>query len=195
MKDNMYFELDQIFFLLNSYGMAAAKRLNPPLAREAITEETKSLPLVLPESMILLYGWRNGCDVSQGDSLNSLNFHVGYYFMSLEEGLSDYQALTEDADSAWDPLWYPLFSSGAGDYYAIKCSTEDTEDGPVMDYLKGEPDVPVIYQGIVNMIDTLCSAYQRNIIIPDKEKGPSIDELKYNETAHRLNPDVDYWKT
>ena len=34
MKDNMYFELDQIFFLLNSHGMAAAKRLNPPLGEQ-----------------------------------------------------------------------------------------------------------------------------------------------------------------
>ncbi|MFT3943628.1 MAG: hypothetical protein QM705_07370 [Ancrocorticia sp.] len=68
-----------------------------------------------------LYAWRDGTD-TDGVKLGEIDIFPGFYLLSLEDAILNYQAFV--GDMRWQVGWLPLFADGGGDFYVIDLGME-----------------------------------------------------------------------
>jgi hypothetical protein len=102
---------DSILALHAKLGRDVAGRLAGGLSRQEIVERAQREGLNLPDEVIELFAWRNGCQ--PGHDLKSLWLLPGYHLLTLEQALGQRAAVSEG--------WLPLLSNGGLGAYVVQC--------------------------------------------------------------------------
>jgi cell wall assembly regulator SMI1 len=145
-------------------------------------------PLLLHADVVHLYKWHNGTRVSQEYVLNDLYFTPGYYLLSFDHALDAYDRLVSNA--CWQESWFPVMTSGGGDYYGV-----DQSAGDVIDYIRDYPDRPVQYSSLTTMMQSAAECYESDAYFLDDHGLVQVNTAAERIIARRLNPQVDYWQS
>ena len=163
--------------------------MTPPNIHRAVAE----LALRAHPDLVALYEWHDGTDTSSGAPLDDLHLFPGFYFLSLEDASADYAAFKSDA--RWDEAWLPVFANGGGDFYGVVCDPDRTDWGQVLHFRIDESRHPVEFHSLATMLTTIAAAYDDGIFYVDERGYLEMDDLGFAALAHRLNPDVEYWRS
>lgn len=178
--------LERIFTWHKQRGRKVVDLLQPGLTAQMVTAQ--KVPFVLNADVVLLYTWRNGTRVSQEYILNDHYFTPGYYLMSLDDALDAYNSLIANTD--WQKCWFPILTSGGGDYYGV----DHAQQGHVIHYIRGYPYHPVKYLSITTMMQTVSQCYECGAYSLDDNGFFKINTDAERKIARRLNPGLNYWR-
>lgn len=163
--------------------------LNPGISSQQIQELFEEIPLQPNQDLHALYAWRNGSKDRDGITFGELAFFPGFYLMSLEESIQTYLKLS--ARDAWDKSWFPIFSSGGGDFYAMILTPE--AQGQILGVYVYEEEPQVEYRSLESMLIALKNCYEQGIIFRNEQGYLDMDYRKHAEIAHDINPEVKIW--
>jgi cell wall assembly regulator SMI1 len=181
--------MDAIVRHLNRLGRPVVARLAPPATREQITKAESALGFDLSTELRALYACRNGTASKPKDLLEHLWFFPGYYLLSLDEAVDHARQMRRSRQ--WKKDWFPVFASGAGDYYAVSCRRGATSG--VVGFLHGEPDQPVEFLSLAAMFATLARAFEKGAFYVERKQF-EMDDDEFSAIAISLNPGVSYWE-
>src|SRR5262245_20942895 len=190
---DMIANLDRIVAHLRRLERRAPDLLQPPLSLKEIQSTESKLPFSLTEELATIYQWRNGTKAESGELLEFLYFFPGFYFLSLEEAVRNYEE-TEDAPQ-WKKGWFPLFANGAGDFYVVPCKKKKTSASEIIGFLHGEPEQTAEYESLDAMIQTIEACFRQGAFFVDDDDTMEIDDDKHQEIAHRYNPTIPEWQS
>jgi hypothetical protein len=74
----------------------------------------------------------------------------------------------------------------------VACGDSAEGNEPVINYLSGEPEHPVEYASLTDMVRTIEAAFDRGIFFVE-EGCLEMDDEAYEELAGEFNPNVDTW--
>lgn len=180
--------LERIYSHLNRLQQPVVSLLQDGLSRDAVERKTKDLPIKLPSELLELYSWRNGTRVPKGSVLNDLHLLPGYYFLSLEDAISSYNAFKDD--NRWNRHWFPVFANGGGDFYVAVCADEARETGEILCFLLGIPkdDLLVEFKSMEGMLQTVAACYDEEIFYARPDGYLDADDNRYVALVRELNP-------
>jgi cell wall assembly regulator SMI1 len=95
----------------------------------------------------------------------------------------------------WDPNWFPVFSNGGGDFYAVQLAKNPTKDGAVIGYIRGEPEQEVAFESLLSMVRTISACYDASAYYVS---AGGYLEANYNARsaiARKFNPTLDQYKS
>jgi hypothetical protein len=167
--------------------------LQPGLSQEAVEGELTLRRLTASEEYVTLYGWRNGTDATTSAVLGDLWVVPGFYVLSIEDALSNYDTFI--ADDRWDPAWLPILANGGGDFLAAQLPSNNAIGGYVRHFRIEDDEHPVEYHSISDMFATFVAAYERDVFFVDGDGNLDMDDGAYSLLASGMNPDVGWWTT
>jgi cell wall assembly regulator SMI1 len=147
--------------LLQKIRQPYYEKLNPGLTDQEIQALEQKYQLILPESLRLLYQWKNG---QAADTYES--FVNNSQFMPLEEALDTQAELTSligfdfEIENWWNEHWIPVFHNGGGDYICI--DTEGTFTGipgQLLEFWHADNDRNVIAPDLASFLNKLVQLY------------------------------------
>lgn len=177
--------------------LAALKRPFPELVQLPLTDaefqsQAAALPCVLPDSAGSIFTWHNGTRSALG-----MDFFPGYGFEPLVDAIDSYHSMCNVPElielGYWNDHLFPLFASGAGDYYAIRCSDTPVPDGEVVSY-EFSIGTYVEFVSLEAMLRTLDASYEAQVYFVDDNGRLKCDKPRFCEIARRFNPGVERWK-
>jgi len=172
---------------LRQHGRPVVKLLRRGVSLAEIEEAENALGFSFPAELVALLQWHDGTDNEESVSLDGLSFYPGYYLLSLEEARSTVAIYRSEPIytrfQSWEPGWFPVFASGAGDFQLVDCLKGDGEHAPVICFLKGEPDRPVEYASLTAMLSTIADCYERGIFFESEARMLEADYEKWAELA------------
>ena len=111
--------------------------------------------LPVPPELESLYGWRNGTSTVGIESVGDIHLFPGYYLLSLEDAIANYQTFL--TDSRWTAGWLPIFANGGGDFYVLDL---DSSALPVRHFRIEESEHPIEFNSLGSLLTTLASAFE-----------------------------------
>jgi hypothetical protein len=184
-------ELDSILGHLSRIGRPVAEILQEPLDLKDIRAHLRDLQLCPSNALTDLYSWRNGTRIAQGDILNDLDFFPGFYYMSLDRALRAYDTWSK---GQWNPAWFPIFANDCGDFYAVELSQEPIADGPVIGYIRGEPEQEVAFESLISMACTISACYEVGAYFVTAGGYLDVDDRAKMAIAKKFNPTLKQYK-
>jgi len=175
---------------LKKYNPRNYEKLQPPLPDEQINYYLDKLHLNNPE-MKLLFGWKNGVDLSRGTYKNDQIFDMGT-LLSLEE-----MVLSSEEFPHENPHLIPLARDITGEGLLINNETGKDYGRIYLDSvsLLSLDDPYSCYDSIFSLLKTTIEAYESGVFKYDFEKNYlEIKTVEYWEMAKALNPQSSYWK-
>ncbi|WP_406830503.1 SMI1/KNR4 family protein [Pedococcus sp. KACC 23699] len=166
--------------------------LRPGLPPEQTRTDLGERGLVPSDELVELYGWHDGTDALEGTTLDDMHLFPGFYFASLKEALTNYDAFRDDR--RWNPDWLPVFANGGGDFLAVTCSEEPNTRGEVIHFRIEESEHPVEFASVSRLLNTVAAAYLERVYFIDEDGYLEMDDSVFSEVARRLNPDVAWWQ-
>lgn len=191
MKNRVTYYLDLILSILRSWNLPVGNLLNDGLSEIEILRSFKNAGLKPTRELIELYQWRNGSPVEEGTVLDDVQIIPGYHLLSLNDAIKSYLAMKDD--SRWNPLWFPIFANGGGDFYAADLSKSDGNSSPIIGFILGESEQEVEYQDFNTMMITFSECFEKGIVYKTEEGYLEMDDDHQAEVAMKNNPEVEYW--
>ena len=183
--------VDGILQHLTRMEMPVVHLMQDGLPRNEIQDRLGREGFMLPVEAQRIYACKNGTRVQEGDLLDELHFFPGFYLMSLEDAIASYKAF--QVDDRWDQSWYPIFANGGGDFYAIVCSQEETDSGPVLGFIIGEHQQDIEYESLTTMLETIEACYDQGVFYLSDKGHLDADDLAQAQIAKRCNPSIDLY--
>jgi len=193
MKKTVSELLNVILSILQKWNMPVCKLLNNGLSEGEIDAALKQVGLESTKELVEVYKWRNGTPVEEGTLLDDVQIIPGYHYLSLKDSISCYLAMKDD--SRWNPSWFPVFTNGGGDFYAVDLSLSDSNSAPVVGFILGELEQEVEYQSLTTMLHTFCDCYENNVVFRTEDGYLEMDDDKQAEIALKHNPEVEFWQS
>jgi hypothetical protein len=187
--------LDEIVRHLERLGRdELLARLQPGLSSSEIRDELSRLGLPRCDGLVELYGWRNGTRVTPGTSLDDVHLFPGFYFLSLEDSISNFLAFRED--DRWASTWLPVFANGGGAFYVVDFSSGSDLEHPVVGFMLDEAEHPIEYESLPAMIATIAECFEEGVLrgrpwVPRSGRRPPCGNRTAQQPASRdmENPD------
>ena len=183
--------LDQILEWHQKNQTPAARLLQPGLSEEEILARLEAVPFKMPREFVELYQWRNGMAAGAAGEDNSLfEYHR---FLPLDEALRNFQISYPIMQEFYERTdWVQVFADPAGDGYGSSAAEEVDEFAPVVFLFEGE-GVQVVFESLRKMMETVAAALDEGAMVWE-EGGLETDFFAWGEIAHRLNPEIKYWR-
>lgn len=164
--------------------------LNPGIPMNQVREAMASQGLPYSPELETLYEWHDGTASDLGAALlGDLWLIPGFYLLSLDEAMTNYAAFRKDR--RWNPLWFPVFADGGGDFYVIDFSNAPAR--VVRHFRLEEAEHPIEYRSLAAMIDTFATAFESGAIFVDGTGYVDVHDEAFNAIAAQLNPDIAWW--
>lgn len=144
--------------------------------------------LVAPPALVALYGWRDGT-ATAGAILDDIHLFPGFYLLSAEDAVANYQAFV--TDSRWRTGWLPIFANGGGDFYVLDLSSPAAS--PVRHFRIEESEHPIEFSSLGAMLVTLAQAFERGVFFVDSDGYLEMNDLTFGSVAAEMNPAVEWW--
>lgn len=155
---------------LERLGRPVVKRLRPGLASMHIEMQLAAINLKAPTQLLRAYVANDGTSVNQGDSLDSMHFFPGFYWLAFDDAIACYQAIAKSEQ--WSAHWFPVFANGGGDFYAVCCDDQRDDFGCVVGFILGEPEVMVEFFDLDVMFLWMNRCFEEGIFF---EEGDSLE--------------------
>lgn len=165
------------------------RSLQAGLPAEVVRSSLSAVGLTSSPELELLYGWRNGTSTT-GVTLDDIHFFPGFYFLSIEDAITNYRAFVTDA--RWTPGWIPLFANGGGDFYVL--DRNSSAGSPVRHFRIDESEHPIEFGSLQSLLTTLAEAFERGVFFVDSSGYLQMDDLVFGGPAAELNPGVAWWR-
>lgn len=178
--------LERIFTWHKQRGRKVVDLLQPGLTAQMIT--VRKVPIVLRADVVQLYMWHNGTRVSQEYVLNEHYFTPGYYLLSLDDALDAYHSCIANTD--WQKCWFPILTSGGGDFYGV----DHAQQGRVIHYFRDYPNHPVHYLNITTLMQTVAECYESGAYSLDDRGFFLVNTDAERKIASQFNPGLCYWQ-
>lgn len=177
--------IEEIKNNLEKLNRPSAKLLQKGIDRNEIEKKVNSLDLVLPSEFYTFFSLIDGINEKEKVKLGEIDFFPGYYLMSLNECISNYNLFKND--ERWKKSWFPIFANGGGDFYCIVCPNTPAEKAPIVDYLLEEDDHIIVHSSLYNMLKTILDCYNEKVYYIDQEGYLEVDYDKELEIQIRNN--------
>ncbi len=166
--------------------------LYPGLAEKEVKALTSDLPFRLPKAVFEMYSWRNGTQEGKIPFGKMWLFPI-WYLASVERAVSRYHGVVDALADFWEPRYFPLFLSGAGDYMGIACTKTKTDDGEIVCYRQGDTEVAVEYANLNALLETVLGSYQAGAITVNNDGNLMVDDSRFEKIARKFNAGVKRW--
>lgn len=187
MNESVVQSLDDIESALR--GLKRAKLLNslqPGISTETVRVVLENARLSTNHELEALFGWHDGVD--GGSLIGEISLFPGFYLLSLEGAIKNYQAFV--ADPRWQRGWLPIFADGGGDFYVMDLGS--TAETTIRRFRIDEREHPVEFLSLAAMLFTLARAFDRGIFFLQGDYL-EMDDLAFAALAAELNPEVEWW--
>lgn len=164
--------------------------LGPGLEGRRVRDALAAAGLEASDEMVELYCWRNGTALTQLSLLDDVQMFPGFYFLCLEDALTNLRAFRSDI--RWDSSWLPVFANGGGDFYVIDCSLPAC---PVRHFRLEQLEHPVEFTSLGSMIATIAEAMDSKVFFVAADGYFEMDDDEFGRLAADLNPDVRWWSS
>ena len=163
--------------------------LQPGLSSHEIEAQLAAHRLPAYPDLVSLYEWRNGTDTSTGLVLDELQLVPGFYLLSLNDALVDYDAFIKS--QRWNASWLPVLANGGGDFLVVDLSKGRA--AAIRHFRIEQSEHPIEYNSLRDMIATFAAAYERGVFHVDSHGYLEMDDEAYALLAAGLNPKVPWW--
>jgi hypothetical protein len=163
--------------------------LKPGLEAEHVRSLLGGVGLPCSAQVESLYSWKDGTETAGIKALGDIYFLPGFYFLSLEDAVSNYRAFV--SDRRWMPGWLPIFANGGGDFYFIDVSGDMAE--VVRHFWIEETEHPIEFLTVRDMLATIAAGYDRGIFFVDGNGFLEMDDAAFSSLAAEMNPRVPWW--
>lgn len=171
----------------------AARQIQPGLSEEEIAMRLKAVPFKMPSEFVELYRWRNGIAWDAQKEGEDVSFFEYHHFLPLNEALDAFQSSYSIMKEFYELTdWVPTFQDPAGDGYGVSGGPRGTDQAPVVFLFEGE-GVQVVFDSLAKMMETVAQAFDEGVMTW-QEGEMDTDFFAWGEIAHRLNPDIQYWR-
>ncbi|MBW9336046.1 SMI1/KNR4 family protein [Herbaspirillum sp. RU 5E] len=178
--------IDRIFEQLGQIGSTLPCKRRAGLAPVEVQAAFDGLGLDVPDDLLNVYCYCDGTSTYEGDSLSEIQFFPGFYWMSLEDAIDVYRAISR-ADE-WNRAWFPIFANGGGDFYAVVCDKVSPYYGEIVGFILAEEAQLVEFQNIVSMLRTIERSFAGSVFYAS-EGRLKADYPKMRAIARQLQPD------
>lgn len=168
---------------------SAVQLLSPGVNAELVRNGLASRALPTSAELEALYGWHNGTSAGPGTLLGSMWLLPGFYLLSLEEALSDYDTFKNDA--RWNPGYFPVFADGGGDFYVM--DFDHKTEPPIRRFYSEWAEQPLEYESLAAMMETVAAAFESKAIYVDEAGYVDVDDEAFAIIAAQMNPRVPWW--
>jgi hypothetical protein len=183
--------LEQILEWHRQKQTPVARLMQPGLSEEQILNQLAAVPFKLSREFVELYKWRNGA--ASGAAGEDTSFFEYHQFLPLEEALSNFQVSYPIMKEFYELTdWVQVFSDPAGDGYGLSGGPQMAEEAPVVFLFEGE-GVKVVFDSLTKMLQTVATSFEEGAMTWE-EDALETDFFAWGEVAHRLNPDIKYWR-
>ncbi len=183
--------LNQILEWHRQNNTPAARLLQPGLPEDEILRMLAAVPFKVPREFVELYRWRNGTAMG-GDEEDPSLFEI-HRFLPLDEAIRNFQeTYPEVKDEHELSDWVQVFQDVTGDGYGVLGSAQTAERAPVVLHMEGE-GVHKVFISLTKMMQTVAAAFQQGAM-GWEDQEMETDFFAWGELAHRLNPEIAYWK-
>tara|TARA_R110001592_G_scaffold260010_1_gene524318 strand:+ start:474 stop:1064 length:591 start_codon:yes stop_codon:yes gene_type:complete len=172
-------------------GRDLDRLLLPGLSKAKVISSTSILPITLPKTAAELFTWRNGTQTGIASFYDMALFPV-WYLMSLNEATSTYVDFQREFPDLLDRRYFPLFSSGAGDFIGIDCGENRGADGKIACYRQATGTV-IEFENLKIMLRTILDSFRSNVFLISDEGRFKTNRTQFREIAKRLNPSLERW--
>ncbi len=162
--------------------------LLPGIDRHVLDEVIARPHLAAVPELADLYEWRNGTRVPHGTKLEDIEFFPGFYLLSVQDAVANYDALA--SGPRWEDGWLPVFANGGGDFYVSDCSM----NGAIRHFRFEESEHPVEFSSLGAMVNTLVEAFDQGVIDVGTDGHLDMDFRVFYDLAETHNPDVESWR-
>lgn len=203
---------DEIVSLNSALGLDLKGQLQPGATSDAIDSFEAELPIVFPSSLRELYQWSEGL---KDDAAVGCEMFPWYGFESLKvssemfhvlSGAKDFPRFRE-ADNKWR---FPVFHGGGTDFYCMRCQSEVSADGVIVDDMSDADPFPA-FISLEAMLLTIRDAYRLGVYYLGADgrlscgvdtyhtSGPLEGQLKsvdigdFKAIARKYNPGIACW--
>jgi hypothetical protein len=183
--------LNAIEASLAGLGRAVVQLLRPGLVARDVESRVAERQLPMSADLRTLYEWRNGTNTGVGLALDDLHFVPGFYLLSLDDALANYDAFA--VSPRWDPSWVPVLANGGGDFLVLDLSKGGT-GASVRHFRIEQSDHPIEYESLAEMFATFEQAFVQGVFYVDSAGYFEMDDTAYAALAASLNPRVAWWK-
>lgn len=183
-------DLNAIEAGLTGLGRGVVQLLLPGLAGKVIESRMAERQLPVSPDLRTLYGWRNGSNAGTGVALNDLHLVPGFYLLSLDDALANYDAFADDP--RWDPSWLPVLANGGGDFLVLDHSRGGA-NSPVRHFRIEQSDHPIEYESLAEMVATFKRAFDQRVFYVHADGYLEMDDTAYAVLAASLNPNIAWW--
>jgi SMI1/KNR4 family protein SUKH-1 len=183
--------LDEILEWHRRNNTPAARLIQPGLSEAEIFNKLDVVPFKLSREFVELYKWRNGTAPGETDEDTSLfEYHQ---FLPLDEALSNFQVSYPIAQEFYELTdWVQVFADPAGDGYGLCGGPGMPAEAPVVFLLEGE-GLKVAFESLAKMMKAVAASFEQGAMTW-QEGGLETDFFAWGEIAHRLNPEIQYWR-
>jgi len=196
MENNLINLLVELESLLKASNYLIVTKFNDGKEEKEIAEYLHNLKFSARKDFVDLYKWKNGVsNLFQGGNIGQLELFANGIMLPLEYAISTY-TLEVKVQKKFNSYFFPIFTSGGGDYILINFNTKSKLFGQLFLYSPSllMTNAPMsIYDSLEVLFETILSIY--------KEKGYSFKnnvlEVDYeieSLISRRLNPKSDFWK-
>lgn len=165
------------------------QRLQPGVSPQHVHDMLASCGLPSSKEIEYLYGWRNGTDIEHAPSLDAIYLFPGFYFLSIEDAVTNYRVFT--ADPRWEVGWVPVFANGGGDFYVL--SLFESKPDMIRRFRIDEIEHPIEFESISSMVATLAAGFERGVFYIDQNGYFEMDDLVFAKMAAKMNPGITWW--
>lgn len=183
--------LDQILQFHAHLGSPLADQLQPGLGEDEIRSKISSLPFRMSQEFIELYRWRDGVPMDHPNAISLFEFHR---FIPLDETLDFFQQ-TYEIMKGFYPLadWLMVFQDPASDGYGVMGGETEEASSPIVFLFEGE-GVQTVFANLKTMLETVVACFEESVFWIAGDGNLETDYDHFGEIAHRLNPDMPYWR-
>ena len=115
-------------------------------------------------------------------------------FMDLQRSMHYFSTAAGQLDN-WSESMFPLFESGAGEFYLIECN-EDNENYGMIYFDTIDPEIEgieTIYDSLESLFETIIQCYKQRIYTFDSDNCLVCKRSEKKRLAKKLNHMSKYW--
>lgn len=178
--------VDRIFNHLRQLGSVVPNRRRAGVRADEVENVLLGLGLVGPNALLAVYAHCDGTTTYEGDILGRIQFFPGFHWMSLEDVVKAYEALSKGKE--WKRAWLPIFANGGGDYYAVVCDGASPFFGEVVGFVRGEPDQIAEFRSIFDMLAVIERSFTDQAFFLSTN-GLEADHVRMRSIARQVQPE------
>ncbi|MFD2919974.1 SMI1/KNR4 family protein [Terrimonas rubra] len=197
MMDKMKTVLKELEIFLSESDCPLLTHFQGGISASEVADTFSNLKFPIRDDIKQLYEWKNGVSDLFKKKTGEIELFSSGIMMPLELATSMY-VLEVKVQKSFKKEFFPLFTSGGGDYILIHLDESKKTYGQLFLYspailLSSKP--MTIYDSLTTLFQTILNIYQRGgYFFSKSDKSLEIDYDIEKEISIKLNSKSDFWR-